>query len=83
MAALIQSKVTPKAAVGSMTTGHRFGASEAQAVGIVDAIASEADLLGAAVAHVEPLAGKSSSTLGKIKVTMYAGVVQALNEAGA
>ncbi|MGN6721281.1 MAG: enoyl-CoA hydratase-related protein [Marmoricola sp.] len=78
MAALIQSKLTARTAVDSMTTGHRFGAPEAVAAGIADATASEDHLVDAAVARVSPLAGKSADTLGKIKATMFAEVVQAL-----
>src|SRR5581483_5736570 len=38
MAALIQAKLTPRAAVDSMTTGHRFGGPDALAAGIVDGV---------------------------------------------
>jgi len=78
MAALIQSKLTARAAIDSMTTGRRFGAAEAVAAGIVDAAAPESELLETAIARVAPLAGKSADTLGKIKSTMYADAVRAL-----
>ena len=39
MAALIQAKLTPSAAVESMTTGRRYDGPAAQASGIVDAVA--------------------------------------------
>lgn len=80
MAALIQAKLTPRAAVDSMTTGHRFGGPDALAAGIVDGVASESDLTAAAIARVAPLAGKCGDTLGKIKSTMYAATVRALLE---
>lgn len=80
MAALIQSKVTPQAAITAMTTGHRFGAAEAVVAGIVDGSASEADLFDLATARVAPLAGKPADTLGAIKRTMYAEAVRALTE---
>jgi enoyl-CoA hydratase/carnithine racemase len=41
MAALIQSKLTPAAAVASMTTGRRFGGTDALQFGIVDATAGK------------------------------------------
>jgi enoyl-CoA hydratase/carnithine racemase len=82
MASLIQAKLSPRVAVDSMTTGRRFAGSEALASGIVDATASEADLVGAATALVAPLAGKDADTLGKIKTTMYAATLAALAAAG-
>lgn len=78
MAALIQAKLTPRAAVGSMTTGRRFGGLDALSAGIVDGVAAEGALEAAALAHVAPLTGKSSTTLAAIKSTMYADVVRAL-----
>lgn len=78
MNALVMSKLSPRAAVDSMTTGHRFPADEALAAGIVDATASLEDLPQAAAARVEHLAGKDRTTLGTIKQRMYADVVAAL-----
>lgn len=78
MNALVMSKLTPRAAVDSMTTGHRFPAAEALASGIVDATAGLDDLAEAAAARVRHLAGKDRATLGTIKQRMYADVVAAL-----
>ncbi|GAB2874429.1 enoyl-CoA hydratase-related protein [Nocardioides pacificus] len=78
MAALIQAKLTPQAALESMTTGRRYGGPDALAAGIVDATAPEADLPAAAGALVRHLAGKDRVTLATIKSTMYAGAVEAL-----
>ncbi|WP_328531028.1 enoyl-CoA hydratase-related protein [Nocardioides sp. NBC_00368] len=78
MAALIQAKLTPRAATDSMTTGRRFPGPDALAAGIVDGTAPEADLLEQAIARVALLAGKPADTLGKIKSTMYATAVAAL-----
>ena len=78
MNALVISKLSPRAAVDSMTTAHRFPADEALAAGIVDATASLEDLAQAAAARVEHLAGKDRTTLGTIKQRMYADVVAAL-----
>jgi enoyl-CoA hydratase/carnithine racemase len=80
MAALIQAKLTPRAAVTTMTTGHRFTGPAALETGLVDDIADEADLLATAIATVAPLAGKDPTTLGAIKATMYAGPMRALAE---
>ena len=78
MAALIQSKVTPQAAIVAMSTGHRYDADAAVAAGLVDGSAEETDLLAAAIAKVQPLAGKDATTLGAIKATMFAGVLEQL-----
>ncbi|MFE6646650.1 enoyl-CoA hydratase-related protein [Nocardioides sp. NPDC057772] len=78
MAALIQAKLTPRAATDSMTTGRRFPGPDALAAGIVDGTAPDAELLEQAIARVAPLAGKPAETLGKIKSTMYATAVAAL-----
>jgi enoyl-CoA hydratase/carnithine racemase len=80
MNALILAKLTPQAAVESMTTGRRYGADDARAAGIVDAVAPAEELARAAADRVRDLAGKDRSTLATIKATMYAGVVSALRE---
>ncbi|QBS38990.1 enoyl-CoA hydratase-related protein [Nocardia sp. CS682] len=78
MAALIQAKLTPKTAVASMTTGRRFGGTDALAVDIVDATAAEGAITDTALALLAPLGGKDPGTLGAIKNTMFAGAVTAL-----
>ena len=78
MAALIQAKLTPAAAVASMTTGRRFGGPEALQVGLVDATAAEDAVAGTAVGLVKPLGGKDVGTLGAIKATMFAPAIAAL-----
>lgn len=78
MAALIQAKLTPRAALDAMSTGHRYGGPEAESAGLVDATAAEDRLLAEAVARVAPLAGKDAPTLGAIKATMYADAARAL-----
>ncbi|MEV0354702.1 enoyl-CoA hydratase-related protein [Nocardia sp. NPDC050697] len=78
MAALIQAKLTPQAALTAMTTGHRFGAAEALAAGLVDGTAAEPELLGAALARITPLAGKNPATVAGIKTTMFGNVTAAL-----
>ena len=78
MAALIQAKLTPQAAVAAMTTGRRFGGAEAAAIGVVDATAEEDAVLGTALNILAPLGGKDTGTLGAIKNTMFATAVTAL-----
>ena len=78
MAALIQAKLTPSAAVASMTTGRRFGGTDAAALGIVDTTAGEAEVTAAAVEMLRPLGSKDRGTLGAIKQTMFAQATTAL-----
>ncbi|WP_280460283.1 enoyl-CoA hydratase-related protein [Nocardia carnea] len=78
MAALIQAKLSPQAAVTAMTTGHRFGGPEALAAGLVDATAAEAEVLNSAVDRLTPLLGKNPATLAAIKTTMYSAATAAL-----
>jgi Delta3-Delta2-enoyl-CoA isomerase len=78
MAALIQAKLTPQAAVSAMTTGSRFGGPDAAAIGIVDATAEEDVVVGTAINTLAPLGAKDPGTLGAIKNTMFAGAVTAL-----
>ncbi|MBF6222878.1 enoyl-CoA hydratase/isomerase family protein [Nocardia abscessus] len=78
MAALIQAKLSSQAAVTAMTTGHRFGGPDALAAGLVDATASEDELLTTAVDRLTPIVGKNPATLAAIKTTMYGTVTAAL-----
>jgi enoyl-CoA hydratase/carnithine racemase len=71
MAALIQAKLTPQAAVASMTTGRRFGGDDAASLGIVDSVAGETAVTAAAVDILRPLDGKDPGTLGAVKHTMF------------
>ncbi|MFI6772932.1 enoyl-CoA hydratase-related protein [Nocardia sp. NPDC050412] len=80
MAALIQSKLTPKAAVAAMTTGRRFGGIDASDLDIVDATAGEAAVATAALAMLAPLGGKDPATLGAIKNIMFGPAVAKLTE---
>lgn len=78
MAALIQAKLTPQAAVAAMTTGRRFGGAEAAAIGIVDATAAEDAVTGTALNILAPLGAKDTGTLGAIKNTMFAAAAATL-----
>ena len=81
MAAMIQAKLTPHAAVASMTTGRRFGGADAAGIGIVDATAGDGAVTAAAVEMLRPLGGKNPGTLGAIKQTMFAHAVGGLTAA--
>jgi enoyl-CoA hydratase/carnithine racemase len=78
MAALIQAKLTPAAAVEAMTTGRRYGGADAKAAGLVTATAPQDTVTSTAVDLVTPLKGKDPGTLQAIKSTMFATVTAAL-----
>jgi Delta3-Delta2-enoyl-CoA isomerase len=78
MCALIMAKVPSRTAVDAMTTGRRYPAQAALDAGLVDAVTTLEQLPAAAAALVEDLAGKDRATLGAIKSTMFAHVVEAL-----
>ena len=78
MAALIQAKLSPQAALAAMTTGNRYGGALAVAVGLVDGTAPESAVVPAAHERLRPLVGKDRATLGAIKTTMFSSVSAAL-----
>jgi enoyl-CoA hydratase/carnithine racemase len=78
MAALIQAKLTPAAAVEAMTTGRRYGGADAATAGLVTATAPEGKATSTCVDLVTPLRGKDPGTLQAIKSTMFASVTAAL-----
>jgi enoyl-CoA hydratase/carnithine racemase len=79
MAALIQGKLTPAAAVEAMTTGRRYGGADAEAAGLVTAAVPEDGVTTTAVELVTSLKGKDPGTLQAIKSTMFASVTAALS----
>lgn len=78
MSALIRARLTPATAHEAMTTGRRYGGEQALAVGIVEAVAAENQVLTAAVDLARPLAGKSNPVRGQIKEALYAEALAAL-----
>ena len=65
-------------AVTLMTTGHRYGASEAKAAALVDDTATARGITDAGVTRLTAMAGKDPGTLGAIKNTMYGNILKAL-----
>jgi enoyl-CoA hydratase/carnithine racemase len=80
MSGLIQARLSKKTAHEAMTTGRRYGGSDALEAGIVDAVAGEDEVLAAALAIARPLAGKAGPTLATIKERMYTGALAALRD---
>jgi enoyl-CoA hydratase/carnithine racemase len=80
MNALLLAKMTPAAATDTMVGARRLGGEDALAAGIVDAVASEDELLGAAVARAGAQAAKLGPTLATIKARMYGPVIALLRD---
>jgi len=80
MAALIQARLSKRTAHEAMTTGRRYGGTDALAAGIVDAVAHEDDVLSTAIEMARTLVGKAGPTLGTIKARMYPEVLGVLRE---
>ncbi len=83
MAALLQARWSKHTAHEAMTTGRRYGARDALAVGIVDAAVGEDAVVPEAVARAAGQAGKDPATLAKIKAVMYADAAASLTDAEA
>ncbi len=80
MAALIQARLSPSAAHEAMTTGRRYGGTDALAAGIVDEAVGEDAVLARAVARASALTDKRGDTLAAIKTTMYTPALRALTD---
>ncbi|WP_163511913.1 enoyl-CoA hydratase-related protein [Fodinicola acaciae] len=80
MSALIQARLTKQTAHRAMTTGRRYGGTDALAAGIVDEVAGEGEVLAKALELARPLAAKAGPTLGAIKAQMYGPTLATLRE---
>jgi Delta3-Delta2-enoyl-CoA isomerase len=78
MQALLTSRLPQPVRHEAMATGRRYTAADALAAGIVDATASEADVLGDAVQRAQALAGKPRWAMGTIKSNLYADAIAKL-----
>jgi enoyl-CoA hydratase/carnithine racemase len=83
MSALIQSRLTRRAAHLTMVSAKRIGGDEAASLGIVDAAVPEDEVLAAAVELAAAQAPKLGSTRGTIKARMYAPALATLRDAEA
>jgi enoyl-CoA hydratase/carnithine racemase len=80
MQALVTNRLPGNVAREAMLTGRRYPAADALAAGIVDATAPEAELLAAAVEHMNAWSGKQPSILGTLKTQLYATIVEQCNQ---
>jgi enoyl-CoA hydratase/carnithine racemase len=81
MNALITARLPARSAHEAMTTGRRYGGSDALLAGIVEAAVAEAEVLPTALARAAELVGKDPETLRTIKQRLYAGPLALLREA--
>jgi enoyl-CoA hydratase/carnithine racemase len=79
MSALIQARLSKATAHEAMTTGRRYTAEQALQAGIAQQIASEADVLPAAIELAKSLVGKHGATLAAIKKTAYRDVLAVID----
>ena len=79
MSALIQARLTPRAAHEAMITARRYGGADAAAAGIVDQAVDEAVVRSAAIETAAAQAAKAGPALGTIKARMYAAVITSLH----
>ena len=75
---LIVARLAPATAHESMTTGRRYGGSDALIAGLVDEAVPLPEVLPNAIAAAQALASKRGATLTAIKSTLYAPVVASL-----
>ena len=80
MAALIQARLPRPAVHEAMTTGRRYGGTDALAAGIVDRAVAEDAVLACAIEIAAANAGKAGPTLGAIKDRMYALTLETLRD---
>jgi enoyl-CoA hydratase/carnithine racemase len=80
---LIRAKVTPQTATEAMVGARRYGGEDAKAAGLVDATATEDEVLARAVELAAAHAGKQGPTLATIKERLYAPVLATLRDASA
>jgi enoyl-CoA hydratase/carnithine racemase len=78
MSALIQARLSHATAHEAMTTGRRYGGTEAHAAGIVSAALPLDDLVPAATEWAMAQAPKAGPTLQTIRTTMYRHVLDLL-----
>jgi enoyl-CoA hydratase/carnithine racemase len=78
MTAIIQARVPGETAHQMIVTGARYGGAQALERGIVDAIASESEVVARAIEWVAPLAAKADPVMASLKRGMYPRVLAAL-----
>lgn len=75
---MVAAKLAPHAFHEALTTGRRYGGTDAAELGLVDAASTQERLVVDALERATELAGTRGGVLGDIKRTMYADVVRSL-----
>ena len=78
MSALIRARLPIHTAHEAMTTGRRYGGTDAALAGIIDEAVEESDVLPRAIELAGALAGKNPDTLNLIKQRLYHDTLAAL-----
>jgi Delta3-Delta2-enoyl-CoA isomerase len=78
MSALVQARLTPQTAHEAMTTGRRYGGTDALAAAVVDHAVDEESVRTTAVDLARSMTGKAGQTVGTIKARMYDRVLELL-----
>jgi enoyl-CoA hydratase/carnithine racemase len=78
MSALIAARLSPRAAHEAMTTGRRYGGTDAANAGLVEDAVEASEVLPRALARAEALTGKNPDTLRVIKQQLYGDALTAL-----
>ena len=78
MNALIPGRLPTRTAHEAMVTGRRYPAVEAQAAGIVEEVAGEAEVLERSVARAQALAAQAGTNLAGIRTSLHARAVALL-----
>jgi len=78
MSALIAARLSPRTAHEAMTTGRRYGGSDAANAGLVEEAVEASEVLSRALARAAALTGKNPDTLRAIKRQLYKDPLAAL-----
>ncbi len=78
MTALLAARLPRRTAHEAMTTGRRYGGTDALSAGIVDAAVAEDEVLPTAIERARALAAKHPETLQTIKERLHADALAAL-----
>lgn len=77
---LVRARLAPQVAHGALTSGRRYGGSEALELGIVDRVCAEDEVLDEAIAVASALAGKDPATYGAIKAKLHRDTLATLRD---
>lgn len=83
MSALVANRLSTRTAFEAMTTGRRYGGSDALAAGIVEVVASEDEVVPKAIELAAAQASKNPATLGTIKSRLHAATLATLRDRAA